>query len=83
MVLSQEDKNERKSKKSRLNKLFETKKATLNQALPPCFQKQGCITGREINSLPGYRGGCPSAVERQAEPVFWQLKRVRVCAGTC
>ena len=31
----------------------------------------------------GYTGGCLSAVERPTEPVFWQLKRVRVCAGTC
>lgn len=28
-----------------------------------------------------YTGGCPSAAERQAEPAFWQSKRVRVCAG--
>jgi len=26
-------------------------------------------------------GGCPSEVEGLTEPVFWQLKRVRVYAG--
>ncbi len=35
-----------------------------------------------ISSPARYTGGCLSAVERQHEPVFWQLKRVRVCAGT-
>ena len=29
-----------------------------------------------------YTGGCPSAADRSTEPVFWQLKRVRVYAGT-
>lgn len=46
------------------------------------------LTGRESHgsqeptSFPAtYTGGCPSAAERQAEPAFWQSKRVRVCAG--
>ena len=62
------------------------KKATPNQALPLQFLKQGLDTRAASGALSppaGYTGGCPSAVERPTGPVFWQLKRVLVCAGTC
>lgn len=36
-----------------------------------------------LSSLAGYTGGCLSAAERSIEQVFWQLRRVRVYAGTC
>ena len=60
------------------------KKATPIQALPLGNFETGlvCQSGERVLSPPAtYTGGRPSAVERRAEPVFWQLKRVRVYAG--
>ena len=52
----------------------------------PCkFLKQGLFVRAVsdlLSSLAGYTGGCPSAADRPTEPAFWQLKRVRVYAGT-
>ena len=58
---------------------------TPTKALPTVLFPQGLFSPDEaaaISPPARYTGGCPSAVERQHEPVFWQLKRVRVCAGT-
>lgn len=65
------------------------KKATPTKALPVGFLKisrQGLPIQsgeRRLSPLATYTGGRPSAVERRAEPVFWQLRRVRVYAGAC
>lgn len=62
------------------------KKATPTQALPLPILKQGLFiraAGGTLSPPAEYTGGYPSAVERPTGPVFWQLRRVRVCAGTC
>ena len=86
MVLSQEGdarKNEQKGARSGMQ-------VAKRQHQPkPCLcgiLKQSMNTRAASGSLSppaGYTGGCPSAVERPTEPVFWQLRRVRVYAGTC
>ena len=66
--------------------MLTAKKATPTQALPLQILKQDSFVRAASNTLSppaGYTGGCPSAVERLTGPVFWQLRRVRVYAGTC
>lgn len=67
------------------NRVKSREKATPNQALSLKILKQGCSIGVASGMLSppvGYTGGCLSAVERPTGPVFWQLRRVHVCAGT-
>ena len=63
---------------------MEHKKAIQTKALPLRIFETGPVRpgGEHQLSPPAvYTGGCPSAAERPTEPVFWQLKRVRVYAG--
>ena len=58
--------------------------ATPTQALPLGNFETGPESPRgelTLNLRAVYTGDCPSAVERQAGPVFWQLGRVHVYAG--
>ena len=69
-----------------MNDIEIQEKATPNQALPLRIFETGLICQRgkrQFSPLTVYTGGCPSAVERPTEPVFWQLMRVRVYAGVC
>ena len=86
MVISQVGEARKNQEKTNPKSYVGSKKATLIKALPREFLKQGWNTraaSGKLNPPAGYTGGCPSAAERPTEPVFWQLRRVRVCAGTC
>ena len=79
--------SEKIQRRTNVKGALERKKTTPTKALPIDFEKisrQGLPNqdGERWLSPPGvYTGGRLSAVERPTEPVFWQLKRVRVCAG--